>query len=182
MKSLSTQPIIKYVLSLIKSFASLEFQMCFSTKVRDPSMTMIKVEVSKDSSHISVWNNGKGIPIEIHTKEKIYIPQMIFGNLLTSSNYKDDEKKVTGGRNGFGAKLANIYSKEFILETADGKKKYKQVWENNMEKMKDPKISDNPRDEEYTKVSFKPDWNRFGSVYFHSFSVYKYQNLTGNNS
>ena len=60
-------------------------------------------------------------------KEKIYIPEMIFGHLLTSSNYDDDQQKVTGGRNGYGAKLCNIFSKEFTLETADSrtKKKYK---------------------------------------------------------
>jgi len=59
---------------------------------------------------------------------------MIFGQLLTSSNYNDDQKKVTGGRNGFGAKLANIFSTKFIIETADGKrkKKYKQVFRNSM--------------------------------------------------
>ena len=55
----------------------------------------------------------------MHEKEGIYIPELIFGNLLTSSNYDDDEKKVVGGRNGFGAKLCNIFSTEFTVETAD---------------------------------------------------------------
>ena len=55
-----------------------------------------------------MYNNGKGIPVEIHSKEKIWIPEMIFGHLLSSSNYDDDEKKLTGGRNGYGAKLTNI--------------------------------------------------------------------------
>jgi len=45
------------------------------------------------------------------------------GQLLTSSNYDDNEAKVTGGRNGFGAKLANIFSTEFIIETGDSKNK-----------------------------------------------------------
>ena len=52
----------------------------------------------------------------------MYIPEMVFGHLLTSSNYDDLEKKVTGGRNGYGAKLTNIYSKKFIIETADSEK------------------------------------------------------------
>ena len=52
----------------------------------------------------------EGIPIVVHEEEKIWIPTMIFGHLLTSSNYDDSEKKVTGGRNGYGAKLANIFS------------------------------------------------------------------------
>ena len=76
-----------------------------------------------------MWNNGKGVPVEIHAAEGIYVPEMIFGNLLTSSNYNDAEEKTTGGRNGFGAKLANIFSTEFVIETADGERKrqYKQV-------------------------------------------------------
>ena len=52
----------------------------------------------------------------MHQKEKMYVPELIFGTLLTSSNYNDDDKKVTGGRNGFGAKLTNIFSKKFEIE------------------------------------------------------------------
>jgi DNA topoisomerase-2 len=44
-----------------------------------------------------VWNDGKGIPIEIHNDEKMYVPELIFGELLTGQNFNDDEKKVTGG-------------------------------------------------------------------------------------
>jgi DNA topoisomerase II len=51
----------------------------------------------------------------LHEVENIYVPEMIFGHLLTSSNYDDDEKKVTGGRNGYGAKLANIFSTVLLL-------------------------------------------------------------------
>lgn len=86
-------------------------------------MDQIKVVIDREEGLISCYNTGKGIPVEIHSKEKIYIPELIFGELLTSSNYDDEEKKVTGGRNGYGAKLANIYSTEFIVETADAKNK-----------------------------------------------------------
>ena len=68
-------------------------------------------------------NNGKGIPIEVHSKEGIYIPEMIFGHLLSSSNYDDKQEKVTGGRNGYGAKLCNVFSTVFTIETADSKRK-----------------------------------------------------------
>ena len=65
----------------------------------------------------------------MHEKEVVYVPEMIFGMLLTSSNYNDLEKEVTGGRNGYGAKLANIFSTEFTVETQSAKsgKVYKQV-------------------------------------------------------
>jgi DNA topoisomerase II len=92
-------------------------------------MDTIKVTIDRESSTISIYNNGRGIPIEMHAKEKVYVPELIFGHLLTSSNYDDSEKKVVGGRNGYGAKLCNIFSKKFIVETGDSSsgKKYKQV-------------------------------------------------------
>lgn len=94
-------------------------------KQRDKNMDTIKVTVDREKGEISVLNNGRGIPIEMHQKEKIWIPEMIFGHLLTSSNYDDDQEKVTGGRNGYGAKLCNIFSTKFTLETADSKSKKK---------------------------------------------------------
>lgn len=127
-------------------------------------MDTIKVDIDVENGIISVYNSGKGIPIEIHSKEKVYIPEMIFGHLLTSSNYDDDEKKLTGGRNGYGAKLANIYSNEFTIDTADKNtsQKYKQTWTENMSKPGKPKITKNGKGEEYTKVTFRPDFKRFG--------------------
>lgn len=127
-------------------------------------MDTLKVNIDAEEGTISIYNNGKGIPIEIHSKTKIYIPEMIFGHLLTSSNYDDDEKKLTGGRNGYGAKLTNIYSTEFTIETADknSEQKYKQTWTDNMMKAGKAKITKNTKKEEYTRVTFKPDLRRFG--------------------
>ncbi|KAJ2993089.1 DNA topoisomerase 2 [Globomyces sp. JEL0801] len=132
-------------------------------KVRDESMNTIKVNINRETSEISVYNNGRGIPVEMHSKEKIYVPELIFGHLLTSSNYDDREEKVTGGRNGFGAKLCNIFSKSFEVETADSVsgKKFKQVFTNNMSEKGTPKITSNGRGEDYTKITFKPDLEKF---------------------
>lgn len=93
----------------------------------------------------------------------MYIPQLIFGNLLTSSNYNDNQQKVSGGRNGYGAKLCNVFSTVFTLETQDSrqKKRYKQIWTDNMSKMGAPKITA-AKGDDYTKVTFKPDYAKFG--------------------
>jgi len=127
-------------------------------------MDTLKVVIDVEKNEISVYNNGRGIPIEIHSQEKIYIPELIFGHLLSSSNYDDDEKKLTGGRNGYGAKLTNIYSHEFTVETADKntKQKYKQTWTDNMGKCGKGKITSNSKGEEYTRITFRPDLKRFG--------------------
>ncbi|KAF9015391.1 DNA topoisomerase [Cyathus striatus] len=133
-------------------------------KINDTSMDTIKVNINLEENTISVYNNGRGIPIEIHSQEKMYIPELIFGHLLSSSNYDDDEKKLTGGRNGYGAKLANIYSHEFTVETADKNslQKYKQTWTNNMSNCGKPKITKNAKGEEWTRITFRPDLKRFG--------------------
>lgn len=130
---------------------------------RDMNMDEIKVTIDREKNEISVRNNGRGIPVEIHEKEGIYIPEMIFGHLLTSSNYDDQRDKVTGGRNGYGAKLCNVFSTEFILETADSRsgKKYKQTWTHNMSKMGSAKITPHKGDD-YTKITFTPDLSKFG--------------------
>ena len=103
----------------------------------------IKVDFNKETGEISVWNDGEGIPVELHEKEKIYIPELIFGNLLTSSNYDQSEKKHVGGKNGYGAKLANIFSSKFTIETVDEKNKLKftQTFRDNMKVKEKPKIS-----------------------------------------
>ena len=77
-------------------------------------VSYIEISISDDGT-ITMTNDGNGIDVAKHPEEDIWIPEMIFGQLLTSSNYDDKERKVTGGRNGFGAKLANIFSTRFVL-------------------------------------------------------------------
>lgn len=86
-------------------------------------MKRLEVVIDPAKNMISVLNDGKGIPVQIHKEHNIYVPELVFGHLLTSSNYNDSDKKITGGRNGYGAKLTNIFSTKFIVETADAKQK-----------------------------------------------------------
>jgi len=118
----------------------------------------IMIDVTDDS--ISIMNDGPGIPIEKHEKEKIYIPELIFGHLLTGENYDDSEERMVGGRNGYGSKLTNIYSKKFEIECVDGKHKYVQSFYNNLKRKGTPKITKAKRP--YTKVTYTPDFEIFG--------------------
>ncbi|XP_015687762.1 DNA topoisomerase 2-alpha [Protobothrops mucrosquamatus] len=131
-------------------------------KQRDKNMSCIKVTIDQENNLISVWNNGKGIPIVEHQVEKMYVPALIFGHLLTSSNYDDDEKKVTGGRNGYGAKLCNIFSNKFTVETAcnEYKKLFKQTWTDNMTKAGKTQLKKFDG-EDFTCVTFQPDLSKF---------------------
>ncbi|XP_055377306.1 DNA topoisomerase 2 [Condylostylus longicornis] len=131
-------------------------------KQRDKKMSMIKIDIDAEKNVISIWNNGAGIPVVMHKEEKMYVPTMIFGHLLTSSNYNDEEEKVTGGRNGYGAKLCNIFSSSFTVETASSeyKRSFKQIWGSNMTKTSEPKIKDFFGND-YTKIIFSPDLAKF---------------------
>jgi len=131
----------------------------------DKTCDTIKIEYNKEEGYISVWNNGdNGIPIEEHEKHKMLIPTMIFGELLTGSNFDDTAERTTGGRNGLGAKLVNIFSTKFIVEIIDGKrkKKYIQEWSENMSVVGKPKVTDMKNAKSSIKVTFYPDVKRFG--------------------
>ncbi|XP_038974184.1 DNA topoisomerase 2-like [Phoenix dactylifera] len=157
---------VTYVPGLYKIFDEILVNAA-DNKQRDPSMDSVKVEIDVAGNCISVYNNGDGIPVEIHQEEGVYVPEMIFGHLLTSSNYDDNVKKTTGGRNGYGAKLSNIFSTEFVIQTADGRrqKKYKQVFSENMGKKSEPSIVKCKEGENWTKVTFKPDLAKFNMTH-----------------
>jgi DNA topoisomerase-2 len=132
--------------------------------VNDETCDTIKVEYNVEEGYISVWNNGdKGIPVEEHPEHKILVPSMIFGELLTSSNYNDDEERTTGGRNGYGSKLCNIFSTRFEVEVMDAKrhKKFHQTWKDNMSIVEKAKVTENKSGKSYVKVTFYPDFARF---------------------
>lgn len=84
---------------------------------------MSKLEVrllpTPHGTAIEVMNDGRGIPVQMHAEEGMYVPELVLGHLLTGSNFNDDNASVTGGRYGYGAKLTNIFSKEFTVETLD---------------------------------------------------------------
>ena len=131
-------------------------------KERDKKMDTIRIDINAEKNEIKVYNNGKGIPIVMHKDENMFVPTMIFGHLLTSSNFNDEEEKVTGGRNGYGAKLCNVFSTKFVVETAckEYKKEFKQAWADNMSKAGEPKIKEFSG-EDYTRITFQPDLKKF---------------------
>jgi DNA topoisomerase-2 len=109
-------------------------------------------------------NDGNGIDVAKHPEHNVWIPQMIFGELRTSTNYDKDEKRIVGGKNGFGFKLVLIWSSEGSVETFDHIRglKYVQTFTRNLDIISEPVITKVKGTKPYTKVSFKPDYRRFG--------------------
>lgn len=163
-KTRMVQRTIEYVPGLFKIFDEL-LNNAIDQSVLDGSLDAIKVNVSPTEGTVSVYNTGTGIPVELWNDTDIYVPELIFGHLLTSSNYDDSEERITGGRNGYGAKLSNIFSTRFDLEVVDIKRGllYKQTFEENMTRTNKPVIKVSPKSAKkgYVKVTMKPDLSRF---------------------
>ena len=126
---------------------------------RDPPMTSIRVTFA-ESGEITVWNNGDHIPVTVDRDEKIYIPELIFGVLRTSSNY--DTTRIGGGTNGYGTKVVNIFSKVFKVSCYDpiNKRLYSGEWDGSMH-LVSSNVTRKTLIDGYTKVSFIPDWEIF---------------------
>ncbi len=124
----------------------------------------IYVNIDKDTSgRITIKNDGMGIDISKHPEnDNIYVPELIFGNLLSSVNYDKTQEKEVAGKNGVGVKLTNIFSTEFQVETVDSirKLKYMQKWSNAMLNKTAPEIT-RYTGKPYTTVSYLPDFERF---------------------
>tara|TARA_B100000900_G_scaffold415776_1_gene447148 strand:+ start:3363 stop:6776 length:3414 start_codon:yes stop_codon:yes gene_type:complete len=123
-------------------------------------VTNISITI-EDDGVITLYNDGNGIDVSIHPEYKVWIPELIFGHLRTSTNYDKSEKKIVGGKNGFGFKLVLIWSKWGKIETVDHKtgQKYIQEFHDNLNIIDKPKIT-KCKSKPYTCVSFKPDFER----------------------
>ena len=126
-------------------------------------VTNIDISIDSDGT-ITMYNDGNGIDVAQHPEYKIWIPELIFGHLRTSTNYDKTEKKIVGGKNGFGFKLVLIWSTYGSVETVDHVRglKYKQEFKNNLDEICAPTITKCKTSKPYTKITFKPDYKRFG--------------------
>jgi len=134
-----------------------------SKKTNTPCTT-IKVSINKETGETSIFNDGDVVPIEMHEDEKVYNHTMIFGQLLTGSNYDDEEERIVAGRNGIGGKAVNIFSSKFTVAGCDPErsKTFTQTWTNNMRDVGEPIIGKcKARDKGYTQITWIPDFKQF---------------------
>jgi len=136
-------------------------RMIQSNNIEKKFVTYIDTTISDDGV-ITLSNDGNGIDIAKHPENNLWIPEMIFGHLRTSTNYNKDEKKIVGGKNGFGFKLVLIWSEYGKIETVDHIRglKYVQEFKRNLDEICPPVITKAAGQKPYTKVTFKPDYRR----------------------
>ena len=159
---------VKYIPACLKLFDEIIInardhfiRMKSSTDTND--VNVLFIDVFLDKQFITVTNGGSGIDVAIHPEHKIYIPQLIFASLRTSSNYDDGEEKIVGGKHGIGSKAAFIWSKYVKIETHDHKRHltYTQEFHNNLTQIDEPVIKKEKK-KPYTKIMYQIDFERMG--------------------
>ena len=126
---------------------------------RKDNLGLTELNVTLDKKGIVCIRDNGGIPVVIHKEANIYVPEFIFGQLRTSSNYNDDENRDTIGTNGLGQKLTAIFSSSYIVYTADGKNSYYRSWSNNMREINDD-LKVEKCDDHFTEFKFKIDFSK----------------------
>lgn len=150
---------INYTPALLKLIDEVISNSCDEYRRKDNmGLTKISVILNKNG-HVEIIDNG-GIPVAIHKVAGVYVPEFIFGEFRTSSNYDDTESRDGIGLNGLGAKLTGVFSSNFAIDTADGKKSFHRSWSNNMRIMNDD-LKIEPAEQHFTKISFDVDFKQF---------------------
>lgn len=122
-----------------------------------------QIEISMTPEWITVKNYGRHIAVGVNSQTGKWAPEMIFGSLLSGSNFDDNEDRLYIGQNGIGAKATNIFSRAFKIRCADPVNGllYEQLWEHNMSVRHEPTITQYSGPG-FTEVSYSLDFARFG--------------------
>lgn len=126
----------------------------------------ISLDFAPDTGRVEVYNDGPGLPIVVHAAASeqagraVYVPELAFGKVFAGRNMEKAPDCVKGGINGVGAKLPNLHSLRFQVETARNRKTYRQQWSDEMRVCGEPEIGHQPgrTDKGFTRVTFTPNY------------------------
>jgi len=135
----------------------------FRSRQANIPCSYIKIKLNKETGETSVINDGDIIPIEINPENKMYNHTLVFGNLLSGSNFDDEKERLISGKNGLGSTLCNIFSTKFTVKGLDpnNNKTFQQTWTNNMKTVGEPIIEKTKLTKGYTSVCYFPDFKQF---------------------
>jgi DNA topoisomerase II len=133
-------------------------------RTRNSENPVKKITIAYDNHHFYIENDGEPIDVVQHPEHKVWVPQMIFAELLTSTNYNAEEKKLVGGKNGYGVKLVNIFAKQMEVLITDGARKlsYEQTYSLNMTRIAEAKVKTSKSSKSSVAIRWEPDFARFG--------------------
>ena len=130
----------------------------------------IQVIINKDGS-VTVKDNGRGIPVDVHKKEGVSAAELILTTLHSGGKFDDNSYKVSGGLHGVGVSVVNALSKKLLLEVHRDGGEYFQEYVEGKPKAKLKKIKKS--DKTGTKITFYPSGQIFTSVDFETDKIYK---------
>ena len=130
----------------------------------------IQVIINKDGS-VTVQDNGRGIPVDVHKKEGVSAAELILTTLHSGGKFDDNSYKVSGGLHGVGVSVVNALSKKLLLEVHRDGGEYFQEYVEGKPKAKLKKIKKS--DKTGTKITFYPSGQIFTSVDFETDKIYK---------
>lgn len=123
----------------------------------------IDVDIRRDGS-VSITDNGRGIPIEIHEKEGISSVEVVLTKLHAGGKFGGGGYKVSGGLHGVGLSVVNALSEWLEVEVYKNGKIYKQVYNRGIPQARLKEVGETER--RGTRVTFYPDEEIFETLDF----------------
>jgi DNA gyrase/topoisomerase IV subunit B len=123
-----------------------------------------EIAVTMDDQTITITNYGCPIPVVKHEKENKWVPEMIFSDFLSSSNYNPKKVRSGIGLNGLGIKLVSVFSKAFVVDLDDhvNHLSYTQTFRENLQHIDPPVVKPFKGTSSRVQVRYTLDFAYFG--------------------
>lgn len=170
-------PFSRAITNIIREIVCNAIDNLWRSEKTDTPTTRIDITADTQTGIISVWNDGLPIPIRLTDFEyyeqlteqtitkKMYPAEAYFGFMFSGTNYDDTAIRKTSGRNGLGSTLCNVLCEWMEVDhaSAEDGKRFVQRYTQNASVRTKPKITPYTKGKSYTKITFLPDYPRFGA-------------------
>jgi DNA topoisomerase-2 len=132
------------------------------TRIKNKSCKK-EIKINFVDETLTFINIGEGIPVHDVNVEGVLHPRphVMLGILRSGTNLDENTERITGGTNGMGGKLVNLFSREYKLDTYDGKTYFKQTWTNNSRDFTGRVVEEKKLPDPYVRIIFTPDYGKF---------------------